>query len=127
MKDSIIINMRYSDYDCLTGQPNVERHHVLMGQMRSKADEDGLWIPLTKQHHTEGSKPQPGVRCDIHHCELLRVMSQMLAQTAWEKEYITERLHDILEKHEEVFHGDIYTAEKEAREAFTRRYGRSYL
>ena len=81
MKDSIIINMRYSDYDCLTGQPNVERHHVLMGQMRSKADEDGLWIPLTKQHHTEGSKPQTGVRCDIHHCELLRTMSQMLAQT----------------------------------------------
>ena len=112
MKDSIIINMRYSDYDCLTGQPNVERHHVLMGQNRSRADEDGLWIPLTKQHHTEGSKPQTGVRCDIHHCELLRTMSQMLAQTAWEKDYIINNRD---------------ASEQEAREAFTRRYGRSYL
>ena len=112
MKDSIIINMRYIDYDCLTGQPNVERHHVLMGQNRSKADEDGLWIPLTKQHHTEGSKPQAGVRCDIHHCELLRTMSQMLAQTAWEKDYIMNNRD---------------ASEQEAREAFTRRYGRSYL
>ena len=112
MKDSIIINMRYSDYDCLTGQPNVERHHVLMGQMRSRADEDGLWIPLTKQHHTEGAKPKPGVRCDIHHCELLRVMSQMLAQTAWEKDFILNNRD---------------ASEQEAREAFKRRYGRSYL
>ena len=112
MKDSIIINMRYCDHDCLTGQPNVERHHVLMGQNRSHADEDGLWIPLTKQHHTEGSKPQTGVRCDIHHCELLRTMSQMLAQTAWEKDYILNNRD---------------ADEQEAREAFKRRYGRSYL
>lgn len=124
MKDSIIINMRYSDYDCLTGQPNVERHHVLMGQMRSKADEDGLWIPLTKQHHTEGSKPQTGVRCDIHHCELLRTMSQMLAQTAWEKDYI---LNIIKNADEDIYGERVDELCVMAREAFTRRYGRSYL
>ena len=124
MKDSIIINNRYSDYDCLTGQPNVERHHVIFGQNRSKADEDGLWIPLTKQHHTEGAKPQPGVRCDIHHCELLRTMSQMLAQTAWEKDYI---LNIIKNADEDIYGERVDELCVMAREAFTRRYGRSYL
>ena len=111
MRESIIVDERYCDYDCLTGNPNVERHHVLFGKDREKADKDGLWIPLTKQHHTEGSKQEPGVRCDIHHCQLLRVMSQMLAQTAWEKNYILENASD----------------GEGARKAFMQRYGRSFL
>ena len=54
MRDSIIVNMKYADYDLIDGTPNVERHHCLMGPDRKKADEDGLWVPLTKEHHTEG-------------------------------------------------------------------------
>ena len=59
MKDSIIINMAYAQYDLIDGTPNVERHHCLMGPDREKADEDGLWVPLTKEHHTAGKVSAP--------------------------------------------------------------------
>lgn len=73
MKDSIIINMRYSGYDLIDGKPNVERHHCLMGPDRAKADEDGLWVPLTKEHHTAG-------KISAHQCKEMRVLLEMLAR-----------------------------------------------
>ena len=62
MKDSIIIDMKYADYDMISGEPNVERHHVFGGPNRSKADEDGLWVPLTYAHHQGNMSVQPGLR-----------------------------------------------------------------
>ena len=103
MKDSIIINMRYSGYDLIDGKPNVERHHCLMGPDRAKADEDGLWVPLTKEHHTAG-------KISAHQCKEMRVLLEMLAQVSYERDRCAEGM-------------DKYAA----REAFRKRYGRSFL
>lgn len=103
MKDSIIINMRYSGYDLIDGKPNVERHHCLMGPDRAKADEDGLWVPLTKEHHTSG-------KLSAHQCKEIRVLLEMLAQVSYERDRCAEGMD-----------------KDTAREAFRKRYGRSFL
>lgn len=103
MKDSIIINMRYSGYDLIDGKPNVERHHCLMGPDRAKADEDGLWVPLTKEHHTAG-------KISAHQCKEMRVLLEMLAQVSYERDRCAESMD-----------------KDAAREAFRKRYGRSFL
>ena len=51
MKDSIVIDMKYADYDMIDGSYGVERHHLMGGANRSHADEDGLWVPLSPDHH----------------------------------------------------------------------------
>ena len=101
MKDSIIINKKYSGYDLIDGKPNVERHHCLMGPDRAKADEDGLWVPLTKEHHTSGKFSQ---------CKEMRVLLEMLAQVSYERDRCAEGM-----------------SKEAAREAFRERYGRSFL
>lgn len=103
MRDSIIINMKYADYDLIDGTPNVERHHCLMGPDRSKADEDGLWVPLTREHHTAG-------KTSAHHCKEMRVLLQMLAQVSYERDRCAEGM-----------------SKEDARETFRKRYGKSYL
>ena len=65
--------MRYANYDLIDGRPDVHRHHVFMGaKQRDLADEDGLWIPLSEQHHEYGLRPDTGVRCDVHHCKIFK-------------------------------------------------------
>ena len=103
MKDSIIVDMRYAEYDLIDGCPNVERHHCLMGPDREKADEDGLWVPLTKEHHTAG-------KISAHQCKEVRVLIQMLAQVSWERDRCAEGM-----------------SKEDAREAFRRRYYKSFL
>lgn len=52
MKDSIVINMDYAGYDIIDGTPNVQRHHIFGGTAnRRLSDEDGLWVPLSDEHH----------------------------------------------------------------------------
>ena len=103
MKDSIIVDMRYAEYDLIDGCPNVERHHCLMGPDREKADEDGLWVPLTKEHHT-------AEKISAHQCKEVRVLLQMLAQVSWERDRCAEGM-----------------SKEDAREAFRRRYYKSFL
>lgn len=108
MKDSIVINMKYADYDIIDGKPNVERHHIFGGPCRKLADEDGLWIPLTYEHHKGNMS--------VHHNKEMQVLSHIIGQQAWMMEYIIEQrglpFEDIKE---------------EAKEAFRKRYGKSYL
>lgn len=103
MRDSIIVNMKYADYDLIDGTPNVERHHCLMGPDREKADEDGLWVPLTKEHHTAG-------KVSAHQCKEMRVLLEMLAQVSYERDRCAEGMR-----------------KEDARESFRKRYGRSFL
>ena len=103
MKDSIIVNLKYADYDLIDGTPNVERHHCLMGPDRAKADEDGLWVPLTKEHHTAG-------KIGAHQCKEVRVLLQMLAQVSYERDRCAEGMSKV-----------------DARKTFRKRYGKSYL
>lgn len=43
MKDSIVIDMKYADYDMIDGSYGVERHHLMGGANRNHADEDEIY------------------------------------------------------------------------------------
>lgn len=102
MKDSIVVDMKYADYDLIDGTPSIERHHVFGGPNRDKSDADGLWIPLTKEHHTG--------KMSVHMNHEMNVMSHIIGQLAWEKHAVAGGM-----------------SEEDAREAFRKRYGKNYL
>ena len=80
MKNSIVIDMQFAQYDMIDGKPNVERHHIFGGADRDKSDEDGLWIPLSKEHHTG--------KMSVHMNKEMRVLSHIIGQLAWELHYV---------------------------------------
>lgn len=102
MKDSIVIDMKYVDYDMIDGTPNVHRHHIFGGPNRKKSDEDGLWVPLTPEHH-EG-------KMSVHMNKEMKVLMHIIGQLAFEKHRVADGM-----------------TEDEAREMFRKRYGKSYL
>ena len=67
MKDSIVIDMKYADYDMIDGSYGVERHHLMGGANRNHADEDGLWVPLSPDHHNSS-------RMSVHHNKEMKVI-----------------------------------------------------
>ena len=104
MRDSIIIDMSFADYDIISGKPGVERHHCLFGNAnREKADIDGLWVPLTPEHHREG-------KISAHKCIEMQRLLQIIAQLAYELNEVSNGL----------------TVE-EARKKFFDRYGKFYI
>jgi len=104
MKDSIVINMKYADYDMISGEPNVHRHHIFEGVANRKlSDEDGLWVPLTPAHH-QG-------KMSVHMNKEMSALMHIIGQLAYEKHIIAET----------------NVSEEEARELFRKRYGKSYL
>lgn len=102
MKDSIVINMKYADYDMIYGTPNVHRHHIFGGPNRKKSDEDGLWVPLTPDHH-EG-------KMSVHMNKEMKALMHIIGQLAFEKHCVADGI-----------------TETNAREMFRKRYGKSYL
>ncbi len=98
----------YEDISAFTGNIAECRHHLIYGRgLRELAEKDGLWIPLTNREHNAG----PELIYQIHGNPSAEHLSKICGQLAWER-------HQILEGG--------YTGE-EARDAFLRRYGRSYL
>lgn len=77
MRDSIIVDMKYADFDIINGQYGVERHHCLGGPNRKKADEDGLWVPLTPEHHRTG-------KISAHQSTEVQKLLQIIAQLSYE-------------------------------------------
>lgn len=104
MKDSIVVDMKYADYDLIDGTPATERHHIFGGPNRQKSDADGLWVPLTYAHH-QGNM-------SVHHNKEMMELMHIIGQLAYELELVST--------------GQSKTKE-EAKEAFRRRYGKSYL
>ncbi|MBD5392967.1 MAG: hypothetical protein HDR71_01590 [Lachnospiraceae bacterium] len=104
MKDSIVIDMKYADYDLIDGTPSVERHHIFGGPNRKNADDDGLWVPLTYAHH-QGNM-------GVHNNKEMKVLMHIIGQLAYELELLST--------------GEAKTKE-EAKEMFRRRYGKSFL
>jgi hypothetical protein len=105
MKDSIVVDMKYANYDMISGEPNVERHHIFGGPNRGKSDNDGLWIPLTPAHHNSSNM-------SVHMNKEMKTMSHIIGQLAYELELVST--------------GKAKTKD-EAKEMFRRRYGKSYL
>lgn len=108
MRDSIVINMKFADYDIIDGTPLVERHHICGGYNREKSDQDGLWIPLTAEHHRG--------KMSVHNNKEMNALSHILGQYAWMFNYLVER--------NELPFEDVRA---EAIEAFRARYGKSYI
>lgn len=75
---------RYSGYDLIDGKPNDRASSLPDGTDRAKADEDGLWVPLTKEHHTSG-------KISAHQCKEMRVLLEMLAQVSYERDPLCGR------------------------------------
>lgn len=120
MGKSLVVQEKFSEIDLIDGRSPVERHHLIGGTAPS--DEDGLWVPLTRNHHTGGRKPAPGVRCDAHHCGIFAKLLQIIGQLAFEKEYYRGRYLKTKSKVAETG-----ANEDPARDFFKERYGRSYL
>lgn len=103
MKKSIITE--YVSVSVLTGLPAECMHHLICGNgLRKLADADGLVIPLTHFEHNIGNS-------SIHHSDYGMMLSRIVGQLAWEKEYYRSRA----------------CKDDPARLAFRERYGISYL
>lgn len=110
MSKSIITN--YEEYSVFSGTPRECVHHCIFGNgLRKLADEDGVWIPLLNREHNASSK---GTIYQIHGNPSAEKLSKMLGQMAWEKNYVCTQF---------PFVG----LSEEAREAFRKRYGISFL
>lgn len=104
--DSVVT--RYSGYCALCGKPTQTEHHLLFGiGIRELAEEDGIKIPVCDDEHNMSGEIR-----QIHNNSAAEKLSKIAGQLAWEKEYYHK----------------LYGYENDpAREAFRKRYGRSYL
>lgn len=98
----------YDGICAICGRPKTATHHLIFGSgLRHLADQDGIYIPICDECHTSG-------RFRIHDDPVAESLSKIAGQLAWEKKHYQIQLVD-------GFYGD------EARDAFRKRYGRSYL
>ena len=104
----------YEKYSVISGTPADAKHHCIFGRgMRKLAEKDGIWIPVTNAEHNMSSR---GLIYQIHENPMAESLSKICGQLAWEKRYISEKCGI-----------PFYDIEEEAREAFRKRYGRSFL
>lgn len=113
-KKSIIT--KWMDYCMICGHPTEEVHHALYGSKHKLADEDHLLMPLCREHHNFTKK-------SVHMNPEMKILSQQLAQLAWERKYLADKLA----ADDNLGHQSADDWMDEAREAFRRRYGESYL
>lgn len=97
----------YNDFCMICGRPTTTQHHFLFGRwIRKLAEEDGIKGPVCDQHHNMASK----VSEKIHDNPMAEKLSKIVGQLAWEKRKVAEGM-----------------TEREAREAFRKRYKESWL
>ena len=93
----------FNNYCIICGKPRTDMHHCLKGlKHRQLATEDGLLLPLCKEHH-EGNM-------SVHNKKELNVLCEIIGQLAYEKKKCSEGY-----------------SEEAARDSFRLRYGKSYL
>lgn len=98
---------KYNGYCMFCGRPTTTQHHFLFGQgIRPLAEEDGIKGPACDNCHNMARK----ISERIHDNSMAEKLSKMVGQLAWEKRKVAEGM-----------------TEDEAREAFRKRYKRSWL
>lgn len=97
----------YGDISVFSARHKEATHHLIWGSLRHLADQDGLVVPITNDEHNMGE-----IKQRIHDNPMAEKLSKMLGQVAFEKEYYRKKCGE---------KGD------PAREAFRKRYGKSYL
>ena len=123
MSKSIIT--KYEDLSVFSNKKATCQHHCIFGQygaLRSKADADGVWIPLTDDEHNMSSK---GNTLCIHGNSAAEKLSKMLGQMAWERKYLAEKLANV--SRDGLDEKSVDEWFDEAREAFRKRYSESFL
>lgn len=106
----------YTELSAFSASPRECDHHLIFGNgLRKLADEDGLTIPLTNKEHNMGQNTE-----QIHGNQAAEKLSKMLGQEAWEAYHLSKILTEIKDVTPEEIRA-------EAREAFRKRYGISYL
>lgn len=104
--ESIVINKKHTDYCFFCGSYKTNgEHHLIFGSNRTKAEEDGLKVPVCDKCHMLGNATEK-----IHDNPMAEKLSKMLGQAIYEKNECEKGI----------------TA-NEAREKFRKRYGQSYL
>jgi len=101
---------KYTDLSAFSGKKAEAGHHMVWGRygaLRDLADEDGLLLPLTNDEHDTGKLSER-----IHDNSAAEKLSKIAGQLAFEKEYYRKKCGE---------------KEDPAREAFRKRYGKSYL
>ena len=108
---------KYTEMCLICNAPATHQHHCLSGKNRQFAESENIVVGLCDKHHNMwvGGKPH-GYSCDVHHCRNMEILMKALGQMAWEKHYLCE-------KYSLPFTED----EDEAREAFRKANGESYL
>lgn len=102
--DSILTGNK--DYCFFSGSPADCEHHLIFGSSnRQLAEEDGLKVPISNLCHNMGD-----IKERIHDNPMAEKLSKMLGQMAWEKEQIIKGIPP-----------------DTVREAFRKRYKKSYL
>lgn len=100
---------KFDDLCIICNRPATDHHHCFKGtKQRHLADEDGLIIPLCKEHHLGNMS--------VHQKKELNVLCEIIGQLAWEREYL-------IKKYELPF-DDLST---ECRTAFVERYSKNYI
>lgn len=103
---------KYSEICAFCGSPAQAMHHLVFGTSERKiSDNDGLVLPVCNRCHNMNNQGKQNTLV-IHGNSAAEIMSKMIGQLAWEKHKIA------------LTPG---MTEDEAREAFQKRYGRSYL
>lgn len=106
----------YPEICIFCGRQAEAEHHLIFGTAgRELSEKDGLKIPVCNNCHNMGQK-----LCRIHENPMAERLSKMLGQAIWEKEWI-------LANGSYVGMPNTQQESKKAREAFRKRYGRSYL
>lgn len=119
MKKSIVTE--YEDISAFSGSPAQCKHHLIMGRgLRELADADGLFIPLT---HAEHNMSAYGNQYQVHKNAAAEKLSKIAGQLAYEENYLAE----ILAKGQPQIQQTARDWRLEAREAFRKRYGQSFL
>lgn len=96
----------FTEICAICGKPSECEHHLVFGRgMRELADKDKLILPMCNECHNMN---QYLTSC-IHGNSMAEALSKMVGQLAFEKEFYRNGEKD------------------EARLAFMKRYGRSYL
>ena len=109
----------YTILSAFSARPMECTHHLIFGKgLRELADRDGLTLPLCHDEHNI-CRDGDATRL-IHGNVAAEKLSKMLGQEAWEANYIAEILADIKDATPDQIRD-------EARGAFRRRYGISYL
>ena len=107
----------YEQYSVFSGVPTSTRHHLLFGRgIRNLAEQDGIWIPVTDAEHTMSIC---GTINQIHGNPAAEKLSKIAGQLSWERIWLADQLAKKGKNSDEWM--------REAREAFRKRYQKSYL